>query len=138
MQSCPSCNSALSIDATDCAVCGYLLHSSGELPKPSVVGLFVAGIGAALWVSITSVMLIWFYPLLLVASLVGGLVIGRYASRGSPKGALLFVLPLVGSALWLLHASSTAEDFGRFMLQFGLVQTALLVVPALVWPRRRP
>ena len=137
MQTCPSCSAPLSLGATDCAVCGHLLSAGSEVRAPSSARLVAAGIAAALWVGFTSVALLWVYPVLLVAALLGGLAVARHASRASPKALLLLALPLSVSALWLWHVAKVNHDFGSAILFVGAAQTALLLVPALVWPRRR-
>ena len=103
----------------------------------SSAGLVVAGIAAALWVGFASVALLWVYPILLVVALLGGLAVARHASRAAPKALLFLALPLAMSVLWLWREAKVNHDFGSAILFVGAAQTALLLVPALVWPRRR-
>ena len=139
MQICPSCRAPVSVGASDCAVCGHVLASLGEARTFSQpVVLFLLGVVAALWVGITSVFLLWVYPLLLLASLVAGLVIVRRTPRESPRALLLLVLPFCASTLWLWRAASVVQDFGTAMLQVGLAQTVFLLLPVLVVSHHRP
>ena len=138
MQECPSCRASLSLGATDCAVCGCLVASTTESRPSRPADLLAVGTAGALWVAVTSTVLIWFYPIFVFASLFAGLAIGRLASRQAPWALSLLVVPLGLAALWLLHAASANPGFGSGILTVGFSQVALLTVPALVWPRHKP
>ena len=131
MNRCSNCNAALSVGASDCAHCGAACGPLIESQQPPLLVVVVGGLVLALFVSVASTTLVWFFPLTLPLFAWLGWLGGQISPRPGRVGLAAILLPATVALIRLL-AMAQSHEFGAFPFVLGALHYSFFIVAALV------